>query len=82
MKIEDMFIAKVVVRRWTSSPLQIYLEDEQLLTKMSYMSFTRIVRAECPHVRRGHGLTDYCDHCAMFSGKILPFLGPKKLFLQ
>ena len=43
MKIEDMFIAKVVVRRWTSSPLQIYLEDEQLLAKMSYMSFTRIV---------------------------------------
>ena len=60
------------VRRWTCSPWQVYLENDEILKKMSYTTWLRMLKAECPDIRQSSRLTDYCDHCDMFSRQVLP----------
>ena len=56
-------------------PLEVYLENEAILKKMSYTTWLRMLKAECPDIRKSSRLTDYCDHCDMFSRQVLPTFG-------
>ena len=64
----------VLVRRWTSTPFQIYLNEEDLLKSMSFSTFFRMLKKVCPHIKEVHRLTDVCDHCELFKSRILPRL--------
>eukprot|EP00435_Cladocopium_sp_Y103_P038043 s2336_g10.t1 len=65
----------VIVRHWTLVPSRVYRSSVELMQAMSYRTFMRILQVECPHVKRGSKLTDYCDHCHLFETSVVPFLG-------
>lgn len=63
------------VRHWTTLPAAVYTRSQALMKAMSYRTFVRILAQECPHVKRGTKLTDYCDHCHAFSSVMVPPFG-------
>jgi hypothetical protein len=50
----------------------LYLSSEDLLGRMSFSTFRRIMAKHFQHVRYGRRLTDVCDHCALHQNSILP----------
>ena len=68
----------IAVRHWSASPHQVYLQSPALMEGMSYKSFVRLLAQEVPHVKRGAGVTDYCDHCHAFSTVLVKLLGLRK----
>ena len=68
----------IAVRHWSASPHQVYLQSPALMKGMSYKSFVRLLAQEVPHVKRGAGVTDYCDHCHAFSTVLVKLLGLRK----
>ena len=52
---------------WTSFPHSVYRQTEALLKAVSYSTFLLILRDQCPHIKLGGSLSNYCDHCETFN---------------
>ena len=61
----------VTARALTTSLLGMYMRSS-LLRKVAWKQFFLITRKHAPWLVRGHGKTDYCDHCHLFQKTILP----------
>jgi len=64
----------VMVRHWTTLPYNVYVNSKEIMKRMSFSTFQRMLVKHFPFIRHGPRVSDYCDHCHTFQKVVVPCL--------